>query len=102
MRRQLLAATQNAGVTLDPVIEVESPVTALELAERGVADTVIPLPVAEALGATRRLHYTSLEPRLLETFAFVHRRHARLSPATEVLIQLARSLLADLPNAASG
>jgi LysR family transcriptional regulator, cyn operon transcriptional activator len=39
MRRQLLGATQNAGVRLDPVIEVESPLTAVELAERGVGDT---------------------------------------------------------------
>jgi LysR family transcriptional regulator, cyn operon transcriptional activator len=51
--------------------------------------------VAEALGANRRLHYTPLEPRLLEAFAFVHRRDARLSTATEVLIRLARRLLAE-------
>lgn len=100
-RRQLLASAQNAGVTIEPIVEVESPATALTLAERGVGDTVISLPLAEALGATRSLHWSSLDPPLMETFAFVSRRDARLSPATEVLIRLARQLLRELPTPAS-
>src|SRR5262249_52571233 len=40
-RWQLLALAQNAGVTLHPIVEVESPALALALAERGVGDTVI-------------------------------------------------------------
>jgi len=38
-RRQLLALAQNAGVALRPIVEVESPAVALDLAQRGVADT---------------------------------------------------------------
>lgn len=96
-RRQLLATAQNAGVAVHPVVEVESPALALALAERGVADTVITLPLAHALRATRTLHWNSLDPPLYETFAFVTRRDAALSPATEVLIRLARQLLRALP-----
>lgn len=96
-RRQLLAMTQNAGVAVHPVVEVESPALALALAERGVADTVISLPLAHAVGATRTLSWNSLDPPLYETFAFVTRRDATLSPATEVLVRLARQLLHELP-----
>jgi DNA-binding transcriptional LysR family regulator len=96
-RRQLLTLTQNAGVSVRPIVEVESPALALALAERGVGDTVISVPLAHALRATRALHWNSLDPPLYETFAFITRREANLSPATEVLIRLARQLLKDLP-----
>ena len=36
-------------------------------------------------------------PPLYETFAFITRMEANLSPATEVLIRLARQLLKELP-----
>lgn len=96
-RRQLLTLAQNAGVALRPIVEVESPATALTLVERGVGDTVISLPLAHVLGATEHLHWTSLEHPLVETFAFITRRGATLSPATEIVIRLARQLLAQLP-----
>jgi DNA-binding transcriptional LysR family regulator len=96
-RRQLLALTQNGGVAVRPIVEVESPALALALAERGVGDTVISLPLAHALRSTRTLRWNSLDPPLYETFAFITRRDANLSPATEVLIGLARQLLKDLP-----
>ena len=101
-RRQLLGRAQDAGVALRPVVEVESPAIALQLAERGVGDTVISLALAQALGATDRLHWAPLDPALYETFAFVTRRDAALSPATGILLGLARQLLSELPGAASG
>lgn len=88
-RRQLLERSQNAGVSLVPVVEVESPASALALAARGVGDTVISLPLAQHLGYTARLHWVSLDPPLHETFAFITRQHAHLSPATRVLMRLA-------------
>ena len=97
-RRQLLALTQNAGVALRPIVEVESPAVALELAQRGIGDTLISLPLAHVLGATSTLHWASLETPILETFAFITRRDARPSPAVVVLIGLARDLLASLPS----
>jgi len=101
-RRQLLSRAQSAGVALRPVVEVESPAVALQLAERGVGDTVISLALARALGATSRLHWVPLDPPLHERFAFLTRRQAELSPATGILIGLARQLLGELPDAASG
>lgn len=97
-RRQLLAMAQNAGVAVKPIVEVESPALALALAERDVGDTVISLPLAHALRSTRTLSWNSLAPPLYETFAFITRRDANLSPAAEVLIRLARQLLRELPD----
>jgi DNA-binding transcriptional LysR family regulator len=96
-RRQLLERAQNAGVSLVPAIEVESPAAALALAARGVADTVISLPLAHHLGCTEGLHWAPLDPPLYETFAFITRRDAHLSPATQVLMDLARDHLQRLP-----
>jgi DNA-binding transcriptional LysR family regulator len=97
-RHQLLERMQKAGVALAPVVEVESPASALALAARGVGDTVISLPLAQYLGYTGSLRWASLDPPLQETFAFVTRRAAHLSPATRVLMQLARQHLRDLPH----
>lgn len=96
-RRQLLAMAQNAGVAVKPIVEVESPALALALAARGVGDTVISLPLAHALRLTRTLSWNSLDPPLYDTFAFITRRDANLSPAAVVLIRLARQLLRELP-----
>ena len=98
-RRQLLERMQTVGTTLVPVIEVESPASALALAARGVGDTIISLPLAQYLGYTDRLHWASLVPPLRETFAFITRRAAHLSPSTRVLMQLAREHLRNLPRA---
>jgi len=98
-RRQLLERMQTAGTTLVPVVEVESPASALALAARGVGDTIISLPLTQYLGYTDRLHWASLDPPLRETFAFVTRRAAHLSPATRALMQLAREHLRSLPHA---
>lgn len=96
-RRQLVSRAQNAGVALRPTLEVESPAVALELAADGVADTVISLALARALGMTDRLHWVSLDPPVQETFAFVTRRGTAPSPATAILMTMAAELLAALP-----
>jgi LysR family cyn operon transcriptional activator len=99
-RRQLVGLAQTAGVSLRPIIEVESPATALELAQQGVGDTIISLALATALEATQTLHWVSLDPPLQEAFAFITRRDAVPSPATAVLISLASQILAEIPAAA--
>ncbi|MFW0794985.1 LysR family transcriptional regulator [Gordonia sp. CPCC 205515] len=96
-RRQLLAMAQTAGVSLNPVIEVESTTVAMELAQRGIGDTIVTHAVAEKVGATKHLHWAPLSPTLNENFAFITRRYATLSPATTIMIRLARQLLADIP-----
>jgi LysR family transcriptional regulator, cyn operon transcriptional activator len=101
-RRQLLERVQGEGVSLRPVVEVESSASALALAARGVGDTIISLPLATHLGYTERLHWVSLEPPLHEHFAVITRRGAHLSPATRVLIQMATEHLERLTHTEGG
>lgn len=98
-RRQLVVRAQNAGVRLEPVVEVESPAAALALAARGVGDTIISLALARQLGFGEQLHWVSLDPPLHETFAFIMRRGANVSPAAAVLMRLMADRLAELPGA---
>jgi DNA-binding transcriptional LysR family regulator len=89
MRRRLGELAQRAGVALEPVIEVEYLTAALDLAARGLGDTVGPRSVLAARGFARRLGVVSLEPRVFETFAFITRRDAHLSPTTREFMALA-------------
>jgi DNA-binding transcriptional LysR family regulator len=88
-RRQLAERAQRAGVTIRPRIEVQHANAALELAARGVAGTLITRALLESLGYADRLAAVPLDPPLHETFAFIQRRNARLSPATRALMTLA-------------
>src|SRR5918997_1506447 len=81
-RRQLAERAQRAGVVLEPDIEVEYITAALELTARGLGDTVAPRSVVEGSRYARRLRMVSLDPPLYDTFAFISRRDAHLSPAT--------------------
>jgi LysR family cyn operon transcriptional activator len=95
-RRQLAERAQRAGVTLTPRIEVQHANAALELAARGVADTLITRALLDSLGYGDRLAAIALDPPLHEAFAFVQRRNARPSPATRALMTLAQHHLARL------
>jgi DNA-binding transcriptional LysR family regulator len=96
-RRALLERAQRAGVQLEPAIEVEEVVNALDLAARGLGDTVISASISLRRGALpSALRYVSFDPPLHETFAFITRRDAIVSPATRELIALAEKQLADM------
>jgi len=96
-RRALFDRAQRAGVRLDAAVEVEEVGNALDLAARGLGDTVISRSISLRRGALpSALDYTSFDPPLVETFAFVARRDAPLSPATRELVALAERQLADL------
>ena len=88
MRRQLSERAQALGYPLIPDIEVETGVAALSIAASGVAGAVASVPVAEALGYTKKLTWASLDPPLIETFAVITRDPTNLSPATEAMIEL--------------
>jgi LysR family cyn operon transcriptional activator len=88
MRRQLSERAQAQGYPLIPDIEVETGVAALSIAASGVAGAVASVPVAEALGYTKKLTWASLDPPLIETFAVITRDPTNLSPATEAMIEL--------------
>jgi DNA-binding transcriptional LysR family regulator len=89
MRRQLRERAQQAGVTIEPQIEVEYVTAALELAARGLGDTVTSQQMIRSRGLSRRLGGVRFDPPLYDTFAFITRRNAHLSPATREFMRLA-------------
>ena len=88
-RRQLQERAQRAGVKLEPEIEVEYITAALDLAARGLGDTVSPRSIIVSRGLGRRLSGVPFEPPLYETFAFITRRNAHLSPAARAFMEVA-------------
>jgi DNA-binding transcriptional LysR family regulator len=88
-RRQLADRAQRAGVTIEPQIEVEYVEAALDLALRGLGDTVGTRRVALGRSFARRLHHVGFDPPVIDTFAFITRRNAHLSPATRAFMELA-------------
>jgi DNA-binding transcriptional LysR family regulator len=89
MRRQLRERAQAAGVVVEPQIEVEYVTAALELAARGLGDTVSSRQLIRSRGLARKLEGVPFDPPLLDNFAFITRRNAHLSPATREFIRLA-------------
>lgn len=87
LRRMLHEAGHNPHTR----IEVEDVETAVELMALGLADTVIPRGAAEQLipRLAPAAGFVSLRPRQWDTFAIVHRAGARLSPAAQLMIELA-------------
>jgi DNA-binding transcriptional LysR family regulator len=92
-RRQLAARAQRAGVTVRPRIEVQHAHASLELAARGLGDTIVTRALIDGLGFGGRLACVPLDPPLHEAFAFISRRNVRLSPATRALMALAEQHL---------
>jgi len=95
-RRQLLERAQQAGVKLEPDIEVEYLDAALEIAARGLGDTVAARKIALDRTLPRRLKWIGFDPPLFDTFAFVTRRDAPLSPAAREFVAVAERRLAAL------
>ena len=95
-RRQLAERAQRARVTLRARIEVQHANAALELAARGVADTLITGALLDTLGYRDRLGGVSLDPPMHEAFAFIRRRNTRVSPATRALMTLVEHRLGEL------
>jgi len=94
MRRQLAERAQRAGVRIEPQIEVEYLTAALDLAARRLGDTIADPGVLVTRGYARRLHSVSFDPPLYDTFAFITRRNAHLSPATRAFMELAEKRVA--------
>jgi DNA-binding transcriptional LysR family regulator len=93
-RRQLRERAQRAGVKIEPLIEVEYMTAALELAVRGLGDTLADGAIIGSRGLARRLSTVSFDPPLYESFAFVTRRNAHLSPATRAFMAVAEKRVA--------
>ncbi|GAA2401189.1 LysR family transcriptional regulator [Catellatospora methionotrophica] len=99
-RRQLAQAVQRTGHPLRPRIEVEDTETALDIAARGLADTVTWRGVLHGLGdrLPAGLGWAPLRPAMYETFAVVH-REGELSPASRVVVDLVTDRMRGLDRA---
>ena len=93
MRRLLNERAQRAGVRIEPQIEVEYMTAALDLAARRLGDTIASPSVLVTRGFESSLASVSLDPPLYDTYAFVTRRGAQLSPATRAFLELAERRL---------
>jgi DNA-binding transcriptional LysR family regulator len=95
-RRQLRDRAQRAGVKVEPQIEVEYVTAALELCARGLGDTVSTQTMIRTRGYGRKLTGVAFDPPLYDTFAFITRRNAQLSPAGREFMALAEKRVAAL------
>jgi DNA-binding transcriptional LysR family regulator len=97
-RRHLAQLAQQAGVTIEPQIDVEDVEAAMELAAGGLGDTIVARGMLLALGrrVPRRLGWVPFAEPLYDQFAFISRRGARLSPASREFVRLARERLETL------
>jgi len=86
-RRQLADRAQRAGVRLEPIIEVEDVSVALDLASRGLGDTLVDSRIATGPNFPRGLQTVEFAEPLYDTFAFISRRGAALSPGVRVVVQ---------------
>jgi DNA-binding transcriptional LysR family regulator len=88
MLRQMLHETGRNPPTR---IEVEDVEIAVELVGMGLAETVIPRGAAEQLlpRLAPQAGWVSFRPRIYDMFAVVHRAGATLSPAAQLMIELA-------------
>jgi DNA-binding transcriptional LysR family regulator len=102
MRRQLRERAQRAGVKLEPQIEVEYVTAALELCARGLGDTVSTETMIRARGLARKLAGVPFDPPLNDTFAFITRRNAHLSPAAREFMALAEKRVRRLERQLAG
>ena len=91
-RRQLSELAQRAGVSIEPQIDVEDVEVALELAGRGLGDTIAQRGMLRRL-APRSVGWVPFATPIYETFAFTWRRGAQLSPATKAFMTFAERRL---------
>src|ERR671917_365274 len=91
-RRQLRELAQRAGVTIEPQIDVEDVEVALELAARGLGDTIAARGMLRRL-APRSVGWVPFAEPIYETFAFTWRRGAQLSPPARAFMTFAERRL---------
>lgn len=96
LRSKLAARAREAGVAIEPFVEVEFQTAALELAAGGVGDTVVSYVLTRMPRFAGLVFWAPLEPVLEERFAIVTRSGGSLSPATRAFMTLARRQLSAL------
>nr|WP_207756614.1 LysR family transcriptional regulator [Nonomuraea cypriaca] len=94
-RRQLSTRARLAGVTVEPLIEVEHLASALALVRAGVGDTFACRAAVASDTFPGGLHVVSFAEPMYDTIALVTRRGHTLSPATRELARFAQQTLLD-------
>jgi DNA-binding transcriptional LysR family regulator len=87
-RRQLAARAQEAGVLLEPRIEVEHVETALQLVSSGLGSTIAARAVLARSGLPKGVSAVGFAEPFYDFFALVTRRGVRVSPVTKGLLDL--------------
>ena len=102
LRLSMTERAQHAGVTLNPIAEVEFQTHAVELAAQGVGDSLVSYHVAKSMIEQQGLGYVSLDPAFHEHFAFITRVNGSLSPATREFTKYAHRHIALLQDIKPG
>ncbi|MFC8225881.1 LysR family transcriptional regulator [Streptomyces sp. NPDC057287] len=97
-RRQIAARAQFAGVSVDPLIELEHVEAALKLAAAGIGDTIASRAVIASPSFPAGLRTAPFADPLYDTIALVRRRGHPLSRATRELARLAEDTLREIGN----
>lgn len=87
-RRQLAARAQEAGVTLEPRLEVEHVETALQLVARGLGATMVASAVLNGSPVPLSVTAVGFAEPFYDFFALVTRRGVRLSPGVTEVVEL--------------
>ncbi len=92
-RRQLMERAQRKGVDLEPVVEVESALSALRLAALGVGDTMVARAITRMPEFPSTLHITPMDPPMKDALALLCRRGIPLSPPAQELVEIVRQVM---------
>lgn len=89
-RRKLAELAQRAGVTIEPVVDVETVSTVLDLVSAGVGDTIMEAGLLNAPGrrVSKRIGWVPFADPVHLTLAFAFRRGAPLSPAAREMVAI--------------
>lgn len=101
MRRQLSELLQREGRRLEPEIEIEDAEGAIDLAARGLADTILSKGMINGLGRRmpKKLGWIPFAEPLYDTIALVTRDGGKLSPASREFLRLAEARLSEFAKA---
>lgn len=92
-RRQLAQQAQMKGVSLEPIIEIETVGAAVDLVAHGLGDTILPRAVTMDRDFPTSVYTTTFEDPIYDTFALVTRKGWELSPMAGYIADLAVSML---------
>ena len=94
-RRRLAELAQRAGVTIEPVVDVETVSTVLDLVAAGVGDTIMEAGLLNAPERTvsKKIGWVPFAEPVYLTLAFAFRRGAPLSPAAREMVAIVEDRL---------